>query len=254
LSLDEARRQRTLLRVDSGGGSLDDVNWALGRGYQFHGKDYSRQRARKLGQSVTEWFDDPHIRGRQVGWVTTAAQEYTRHVGRIAVRWKKKNGQWEYAVVISTLLPQTVILETGQPPEAVFDHQAVLLAYVRYYDERGGGVETSFKDDKQGLGLTKRSKKRFEAQQMVVLLLGLAHNVVVWSREWPAPHEPKVRRYGMLRMVRDVFQLSGFLVRNAGGRIVEVVLNQKAPLVRGLARSLDVLLRPSHVVVSWGQT
>lgn len=254
LSLDEVRRQRTLLRVDSGGGSLDDVNWALERGYQFHGKDYSRQRARKLGQSVTEWFDDPHIPGRQVGWVTTPALEYVRQVGRIAVRWKKKNGQWEYAVVISTLLPQTVILEMGLPPETVFDHQAVLLAYVRYYDERGGGVETSFKDDKQGLGLTKRSKKRFEAQQMVVLLGGLAHNVIVWSREWLADHEPKVRRYGIKRMVRDVFQLSGFLVRNAGGRIVEVVLNQKAPLVRGLARSLDVLLRPSHVVVSWGQT
>jgi hypothetical protein len=45
--------------------------------------------------------------------------------------------------------------------------------YVRFYDARGGGVETSFKDDKQGLGLTKRSKKRFSAQ------LGKQHRTVV---------------------------------------------------------------------------
>jgi hypothetical protein len=150
LQLDEAKRQRTLLRIDSGGGSLDDVNWALGRGYQLHTKDYSRQRARKLGLSVSEWFDDPHIPGRQVGWVTTAASDYIRPVGRIAVRWKKKNGQWEYAVVISTLSALDVIVETGQASEMVLDHKAVLLAYVRLYDQRGGGVETSFKEDKQG--------------------------------------------------------------------------------------------------------
>jgi hypothetical protein len=170
------------------------------------------------------------------------------------VGWKQKNGQWEYAVVISRLLPAAVIAETGQPVEQVFSHQAVLLAYVQWYDARGGGVETSFKEDKQGLGLTKRSKKRFEAQQMLTLLGSLAHNVIVWARQWLAEREPKVRRYGLKRMVRDIFHISGFLVRNARGRIVEVVLNQRAPLVRNLARSLDVRLRPQHIAVSWGQT
>jgi hypothetical protein len=253
LDLDLATRQRTLLRIDSGGGSSDDINWALSRGYQIHTKDYSRQRARKLGQSVTEWIDAPTIAGRPVGWVTTVAREYVRPVGRIAVRWQLKNGQWEYAVVISTLQPKEVIAESGQAPERVLDHTAVLLAYVACYDARGGGVETAFKEDKQGLGLTKRSKKRFEAQQMVVLLGALAHNAMVWARRWLAPHEPKVRRYGMRRMVRDVFHLSGFLVHNARGRLVAVVLNQRAPLVRGLARSLDVLLRPSHIAINWRQ-
>lgn len=41
LGLDAAKRSRTLLRVDAGGGSLDDVNWALLRGYQVQCKDYS---------------------------------------------------------------------------------------------------------------------------------------------------------------------------------------------------------------------
>jgi hypothetical protein len=54
-------------------------------------------------------------------------------------------------------------------------------------------------------------------------------------------------------MVRDVFHISGTLVRNVQGRLIGVLLNQHAPLVRGLARSLDVLLRPSHIAVHWGQ-
>ena len=39
LDLDAAKRQRTILRIDAGGGSLDDVNWCLARGYQLHCKD-----------------------------------------------------------------------------------------------------------------------------------------------------------------------------------------------------------------------
>jgi hypothetical protein len=35
------------------------------------------------------------------------------------------------------------------------------------------GVETSLKDDKHGLGLAKRNKKRFAAQQMLTLLAAL---------------------------------------------------------------------------------
>ena len=254
LGLDAARRRRTILRVDAGGGSLDDINWLLARGYQLHTKDYSRQRARKLGQSVTEWLDDPQIPGRQVGWVTAPPTDYSREVRRVAVRWPRKDGTWEYAVVISTLTAREVLAETGQPPEAARDHQAVTLAYVRFYDARGGGVETAIKDAKQGLGLMKRSKKRFAAQQLVVLLGALAHNVLVWARRWLAPHEPRLRRYGLKRLVRDVFHISGCLLRDARGQLVGIVLNQHAPLARGLARSLAVLLRPAHIAVDWGQT
>ena len=253
LELDGRRRKRTIVRIDAGGGSVDDINWLLARGYQIHTKDYSRQRARKLGQSVSEWFDDPEIAGRQVGWVTIPPSEYLGEVSRIALRWRKKNGQWEYAVVISSLTAREVIEESGQPCERVFDHQAVTLAYVRFYDDRGGGVETSFKDDKQGLGLLKRSKKRVAAQQMLVLLGVLAHNVIVWARDWLAAHEPKLRGYGVLRLVRDLFHMSGCLVRDRRGRLIKIILNQRAPLVRGVSRSLDVLLQPTHVTVNWGQ-
>lgn len=48
------RRQRTILRIDAGGGSLDDVNWCLARGYQVHCKDVSSKRAEAWATTVQE--------------------------------------------------------------------------------------------------------------------------------------------------------------------------------------------------------
>jgi hypothetical protein len=62
-----------LLRVNAGGGSLDDVNWALSRGYQIHCKDYSGQRARRLAASVTT--QDPGSgRTGATSWLGRASQ------------------------------------------------------------------------------------------------------------------------------------------------------------------------------------
>ncbi len=212
LALDERKRQRTLVRLDAGGGSVDNVNWLLSQGYQVHGKDYSTSRAQRLAQSVSVWVDDPKVEGRQVGWVRLPASEYVRPVRRLAVRCRKANGQWGVGVLISTVAPAEVLALTQQSPVSNTDPASVLLAYVYLYDQRGGGVETSFKGDHQGLGSTTRSKKRFEAQQMVILLGSLAHNVVVWAQQWLSTPLSPVRHYGTLRMVRDVFhgsRLSG---------------------------------------------
>ena len=257
LALDERKRQRTLVRNDAGGGSVEDVNWLLERGYQVHCKDYSTSRAQRLAQSVQVWVDDPKVPGRQVGWVRLPATEYVRPVRRLAVRCRKANGQWGVGVLISTLDPADVLALTQ--PEALphADPATVLLAYVSLYDQRGGGVETSFKGDKQGLGINKRSKKRFEAQQMVILLSSLAHNVVVWAQHWlttPQASTSKLQHYGTLRMVRDVFHVSGFLVIDTLGHIVQIVLNQAAPLASLLADSLGRLLASEHVAINLGQT
>ena len=69
LDLDAGRRARTLIRVDAGGGNVDDLNWLLARDYAVLGKEYSGKRARKLAATVVEWVDDPRVPGRQVGWV-----------------------------------------------------------------------------------------------------------------------------------------------------------------------------------------
>ena len=249
LGLDAAKQSRTLLRVDAGGGSLDDVNWALSRGYQVHCKDYSGQRARRLAASVTTWIEDPEEPGRQVGWVEEPAPEYVCDVVRIAVRKRKPNGQWGIAVLISTLLPTEVCELTESNVEQNLNSASVLLAHVRLYDQRGGGVETSFKGDKQGLGLSQRNKKRFEAQQIVVFLGTLAHNVVVWAQRWLGTSTSPLQPYGMMRMVRDVFQISGFLILDASGRIRQVTLNQDAPLAPVLLTPFRVLLAPAQVSV-----
>jgi hypothetical protein len=104
----------------------------------------------------------------------------------------------------------------------------------------------------KGLGLTKRTKKRFDAQQMLVLLGSLAHNVVVWARRWLSSQ--KIQRYGILRMVRDVFHISGLLRFDAWTQVVEIVLNQDARLTRSLIRPLRELLTPLYIVVRSGET
>ena len=59
------------------------------------------------------------------------------------------------------------------------------------------------------MGITKRNKKRFEAQRLVMLLGTLAHNVLIWSRRWLCRTSPQVAsrllHYGMKRMVRDLY-------------------------------------------------
>jgi len=255
LELDPDKRARTIVRIDGGGGSLEDINGLLERGYAVHAKDYSRARAQALAATVTDWIDDPHVPGRQVGWVTTEPTAYRRAVRRLAVRVRKANGQWGVGALISTLAPRDVILLTHQPIDRVNDPAAVLLAYVSFYDQRGGGVETSFKDDKQGLGLTKRTKKRFAAQQMALALGTLAHNVLVWARAWLTPPVPALAPYGLRRLVRDVFHMSGLILFDPiTGQVQGLVLNVAAPLAAGLCTALRVLLAPAHVVVSLGET
>src|SRR2546427_2100561 len=252
LQLDEDKRYRTIVRVDAGGGSLADVNWLLARGYLVHGKDYSGQQAKRLAKSVADWYVDPHQPERQFGWVTETTDTYVRPVKRIAVRCRQQDGQFAYGVLISALSAQHLLTLTGQSLCLLEDPAVVLLAYVTFYDQRGGGVETSFKGDKQGLGEGLRSKKRFAAQQMVMLLGSLAHNVVVWARHWLA--SPALRHYGTLRMVRDVFHISGFLLIDACGQVTQLVLNQAAPLASALVHPLRNLLACAHVAVNLGQT
>ncbi len=85
-----------------------------------------------------------------------------------------------------------------------------------------------------------------------MLLACLAHNVIVWTRRWLA--SPSLQHYGLLRMVRDVFHISGFLLLTANGQLTEVVLNQAAPLASSLVASLGQLLAGVQVAVNLGQT
>lgn len=254
LALDESRRQRTLLRIDAGGGSLSDVNWCLDRGYQIHCKDFSSARAEALAATVKQWHEDPHHEGRQLGWVTAEPLDYVRPVRRLALRWQLKNGQTRYAALISTLSPREIIGLLGLPVDRVNDPHAVVLAYAKFYDQRGGGVETEFKQSKQGVGITKRNKKRFPAQQMVMLLGALAHNVLIWTRRWLSAEAPKLASFGVLRLVRDVMGVSGFVEVEGSKAIKRIVLNRAASLARHSAQAFHALLTAEQVRVGLGKT
>jgi hypothetical protein len=258
LALDEARRERTLVRVDAGAGSVADINWVLFRGYHILAKDYSSKRARTLAESVTVWHDDPRQPDRQVGLVTAPATMY--HAGqhrrtliRVAVRCRQANGQWGVGVIVSTLPAADALGLTGQAPTLASDPVACLLAYVYLYDQRGGGVETTFKEDKQGLGLTKRNKKRFEAQQILVALGLLAHNVLIWAREWLATAAPQLRRFGLKRLVRDAFGIAGVVVLDQHGRVGAIVLNHADRLAHHLLAALQALVAAEQIGVSLGE-
>src|SRR5712692_4672455 len=103
LALTETKRPRTTVRVDGGGGSVDALNWLLARGYAVIAKDYSTRRACHLAQSVRVWYPDPKEPGREVGWVTEPATASVRPVRRLAVRYRKPNGQWGVEVLISNV-------------------------------------------------------------------------------------------------------------------------------------------------------
>jgi len=252
LGLDEAKRRRTIIRVDAGSGTLEDLNWLLARGYEIMAKEYVGRRVERLAKTVTEWVQDPDWSERSFAWVSEPPTDYVRPLGRIVVRCRRRNGTFAYGVLICSLSPQQVLTELKRPSSQAADPVAVLTAYVNFYDQRGGGIETTFKGDKQGLGLTKRNKKRFEAQYMVVLLGSLAHNVVVWARRWLSC--PQIQHHGMLRMVRDVFHVSGVLRFDISRSVVAIVLNEEASLARSFIRSLQTLLAPLQVVVNLGKT
>ncbi len=148
---------------------------------------------------------------------------------------------------------EALLARLGAEAPSPDDDAARVLAYVYAYDQRGGGVETALRDDKQGLGLPKRNKKRFAAQQLLTLLGTLAHNVIVWARHWLTPQQPKLAHYGMVRMVRDVFHITGQIGLDAHGHVVWIVLNQAAPLVRGIVTALQAVLAPAHIAVSLGE-
>src|SRR5207245_3103467 len=133
----------------------------LARCYSCMRNDYSGLRVLRLARTGADWVQDPAWPERSFGWVTEPALGYVRPVRRIAVRCRRQDGTFAYGVLICSLSAEQVLTVLRRTRSQAADPVAVLLAYVTFYDQRGGGIETSLKGDKQGLGLTKRNKKRF---------------------------------------------------------------------------------------------
>jgi len=241
LALTQQQIARVILRVDAGGGTDPNINWMLQAGYQVLAKVKSWKRALKLALSVTVWYPDPKVPGREVGWVE-APFAYARPTRQLALRTRKKDGQWSYHVLVFTLsndqlfwLARLPVLNNPAPEQVLF---AALYAY----DLRGGGAETSNKGSKQGLGLTKRNKRLFSAQEMLVLLAQLAYNLITWTRAFLTLNTPLFRKFGVLRMVRDVFHIPGQIELDAQGFLVAIHLQASHPYAAAFASALPSLV------------
>jgi hypothetical protein len=252
LALDEAKRARTVIRIDGGGGTDDQINWLLERGYQLVAKVQNWQRSVKLAKSVAQWHTDPKQPNRQVGWVTVP-HDYARPTRQVAIRKRKKDEQWHYRILVFTLSDDALFAlhRRGRPQSR--QRRRALYAAVHLYDLRGGGVETSIRSSKQGLGLTKRNKRRFCAQEMLCLLAQLAYNVLTWVHRDTTANCPRLRHFGKLRLVRDVFHILGRITLDKQGRILEITLNEAHPYAAAFADATSALLARNGLSLNLGQ-
>jgi hypothetical protein len=233
LQLDDAKRKRTIVRIDAGGGDDADINWVLRQDYQLLVKVQNWRRAAKLAASVTAWYPDPKIVEREVGWVERP-HAYVQPTRQLAVRTRKADGSWSTHVLVFTLTNAMVFELSGQPVPPLPQPHEVGLAALHAYDRRGGGVETQNKGDKQGLGLTRRNKRRVAAQEMLVLLAQLAHNFVIWTRNDLAGVDQRLHKYGIQRTVRDVLHIAGRVQLAPSGQVHQITLNAQHPLAHAV--------------------
>lgn len=153
LAEEPEKRKRTLIRIDGGFGTDENLNWLCWRGYQFIAKGYSGKRAKKVAKSVPEenWREGP-TSGQELG-KPTEPHRYARKTITVARRWQDEKGKSHQDLLITTLV------ELSSSNEEV----------AKLYDQRGA-MEVDIKGDKRGLGLEKRRKKSFHAQEALVLL------------------------------------------------------------------------------------
>jgi len=220
LQLPEARRQRTVLRSDAGFGSDANINYALDAHWQVLTKNKGGRRPTALARQVapSDWWPLRHDR-----WAALPPKppDYLHPTTSVLLRWLTQSHELKYALLVSSVTAWS------------------MTDIVTLYDDRGA-CETEFQADKGGLKLERRRKKRLAAQEALVLLTDIAHNLLAWAPHWMFPNEP-LAAFGALRLVEDVFQLPGRLLFD-GDRLREVQLNECHPYAAQVATGLERLL------------
>jgi Transposase DDE domain group 1 len=218
------RRQRIVLRLDGGFGTTEVLNWLLSRGYQVVAKISHSGRVRKLRQTLGPW-QPTSSPSREIAAVLHP-HRFCRATRQWVIRTPKDKGGYQYAVLVTTL--------TDLDPMALADA----------YDGRAM-IEATFCQDKQALGLVTRRQRRWEAQQMVLLLARLAHHLLLWGKQWLS-RVPTTRRrlqgYGLVRLLRDVWAVPG-VIRWRRGWMVSVRFSPLHPLATPLQESFSTLFR-----------
>lgn len=238
LGLTDITRPHILWRLDAGFGTDANINWALWRQYQLLAKGFSGKRASKLAQSVTLWTEAPSTEHaeRDVGKIL-APIRYGRRTSQWSVRVPSKHG-YKYATLITTL--------DDEGPELV-----------HLYDLRAG-LENQAGTDMNGLGLGKRKKKRWPAQQLMMLIVQLAHNLLVWQNRWlqqtgvPDHEQQILKEQGIYRIVKQRLNIDGKVSRK-GAKVTRIELNPLHPLAPLVQKGFQGLLEPFGTLVILGQ-
>ena len=229
---------------------------------------YSGKRAKVLARSVQEWVDispGSDNTARQAGWVSKP-HRYGGKTKQLAIRMPRKKGDgYKYSVLVAT------------------DMNADIQTIVTDYDGRSGVPESAFCQDNQGLGMRKRRKRGFVAQQILTLLNQLAHNLIRWMQKWlmtaveqsaveqsaaefsssddesdhPSDFVPEnadlvvktLNGMGMKRFVRQILSVSGKVVIKKG-KVLQVILNPLYPLINRIRTAFVALLKPYGIAVS----
>ncbi len=106
------------------------------------------------------------------------------------------------------------------------DGQGVGAALNRASDGRGA-MESEIKGDKSGLRLEQRRKKQLAAQEALVLLTDLAHNIGAWLRCGMLADSP-FADYGPYRIIKELLCIPGKAVIK-DGELVRLRLWQPHP-------------------------
>jgi hypothetical protein len=109
----------------------------------------------------------------------------------LVLRWNTAQGAVKHATVVCSVV--------------AWSYAEVIAAY----DDRGA-CETEIQADKDGLKLERRRKKHLAAQEALILLTDLAHNLLAWAPRCMFVGEP-LAKFGPLRLTEDVFSLPGRL-------------------------------------------
>ena len=237
---------------------------------------YSGNRARKLAESVDNWQPaqtTSHRKNREsatreVAWLNNP-HCYCRKTRQLAIRTPnaKNKGGYSYRVIVTTDL-------TGSLSEILND-----------YDARCGIAESVFCQDNQGLAARKRRKQSFCAQQMLMHLTQISHNLCLWIKQWTIDaiefhrqckrwvseinqqlgieiEDAKslfqssvemLRERGIKRLTHQLLSLSGELFINKG-RLEKIVLKGGYPLMDRIVVAFSALLADGSVAVAVSET
>ncbi len=216
------QRGRVLIRLDVGFGNDQNINWLLHRGYQVLSKHKSSKRASLIGSQVDEWRALDNLK-----WIAEVPKplchRYYRRTQMAVLCWyNPRNNAFKYALLIYSLLDRD------------------LFQISQLYNERAS-IENEIKADKGGLLLPKRRKKQLEAQEALVLLTDLAHNILSWSRDfWAA--EPKIGDLGIYGIVNKIMTIPGKLTFE-DGQLIKARLQVTHPLAKPVISCLSRLLQ-----------